>query len=213
MKSVYAITHDVELKARWRELLARQGRALRILPESNRKSIGTALLDLGQRPGESPDSLAAALNADAGMRPIVLSARPTAQEGLHWLRRGARGYCNRLASAEVLLAVLETVESGRVWAGPEVNDHLLQSALAAGPAASSPEPDRFALLTPREQTIARQVADGHSNKVIAADSGISERTVKAHLNAIFRKTGIRNRVQLALALAGEANSQRRRSSG
>ena len=71
--------------------------------------------------------------------------------------------------------------------------------------------DLFASLTPRELAIARQVADGHSNKVIAIDSGISERTVKAHLNAIFRKTGIRNRVQLALAMAAEADPPRHRS--
>ena len=63
------------------------------------------------------------------------------------------------------------------------------------------KPDPFGQLTAREAGIARQVAAGHSNKVIAADSGISERTVKAHLNSIFRKTGIRNRVQLALAVS------------
>lgn len=56
-------------------------------------------------------------------------------------------------------------------------------------------------MTAREMEVAEQVAAGYSNKLIAAEAGITERTVKAHLNSIFRKTGIRNRVQLALAIS------------
>jgi DNA-binding NarL/FixJ family response regulator len=71
----------------------------------------------------------------------------------------------------------------------------------------------FGQLTARETEIAEQVAAGHSNKVIAAENGISERTVKAHLNAIFRKTGLHNRVQLALAVSQANRDSWRLSNG
>ena len=57
-----------------------------------------------------------------------------------------------------------------------------------------------------------QVAAGQSNKMIAAEAGITERTVKTHLNNIFRKTGVRNRVQLALAVNDAEDLPRRLSS-
>ncbi|RZV48239.1 MAG: response regulator transcription factor, partial [Pseudomonadales bacterium] len=95
----------------------------------------------------------------------------------------------------------------------QVTDYLLKVALAEKTKASAPKESLLGQLTAREAGIAKQVAAGHSNKVIAADSGISERTVKAHLNSIFRKTGIRNRVQLALAVSQANENPRRLSNG
>ena len=55
-------------------------------------------------------------------------------------------------------------------------------------------------LTPRELQVARMVHLGGNNKTIARELSISERTVKAHLSAIFRKLNIQNRLHLALFL-------------
>lgn len=55
-------------------------------------------------------------------------------------------------------------------------------------------------LTSRELMVAEQVAHGASNREIAEALDITERTVKAHLSAIFEKLGVRDRVQLALAM-------------
>ena len=94
--------------------------------------------------------------------------------------------------------MLATVGDGEIWAGRQVTEHLLSRAL---PSAVSELADaRFQRLTARESEIATQVAAGRSNKLIAAEYGISERTVKAHLSAIFEKLGVRDRVQLALAM-------------
>lgn len=57
-----------------------------------------------------------------------------------------------------------------------------------------------AALTPREQQIASAIADGRSNRDIAARLGITEQTVKNHLTSIFEKVGVDNRLQLGLAL-------------
>jgi DNA-binding NarL/FixJ family response regulator len=209
-RAIYAFTDDAALLRRWQALLVQGGRELRSLPGGARRpSHGFCLFDLGPAISEAAP---AQPMLDAGWRWVVMTAYPDASEGLAWLRLGASGYCNRMASAAVMDAVIDTVEAGRVWAGPEVNDFLLAAALAGGDHAASPGGLDLTPLTPREQAIARQVGQGLSNKVIAIESGISERTVKAHLNAIFRKTGQRNRVQLALALAEQRIPQSSRSS-
>jgi two-component system NarL family response regulator len=61
--------------------------------------------------------------------------------------------------------------------------------------------ERLAYLTEREQEIAALVGSGGTNKQIAKQLAISERTVKAHLTEIFRKLGIADRLKLALLLA------------
>ena len=53
-------------------------------------------------------------------------------------------------------------------------------------------------LTARELSVAEMVASGSNNREIASDLEITERTVKAHLTAIFEKLGVRDRVQLAI---------------
>lgn len=194
--------HDLALIRRWSEAVRAFGAdsavtdpaaLARTLPAGSE----TTLVDLGPRGGVDLSGLAAAVAAHPAMRFVALTAHPLAEEGLEVLRLGARGYCNRLASPSVGVAVLATVGDGEIWAGRQVTEHLLSRASA--PAVSEAADTRFQGLTARESEIAALVAAGQSNKVIAAENGISERTVKVHLNNIFRKTGVRNRVQLALA--------------
>ena len=59
----------------------------------------------------------------------------------------------------------------------------------------------WAQLTARERQIAHSVASGRSNKEIAAQMRISEKTVKAHLGAVFQKLGVRDRLQLVVRMA------------
>ena len=58
-------------------------------------------------------------------------------------------------------------------------------------------------LTEREKDVALAVAEGQSNKLVARELGITERTVKAHLGAVFRKLGVKDRMQLILRLSRE----------
>lgn len=176
---------------------------------------GLCLWDLG--PGTGVDLMPArrAMGRNAGVGFVFLSARPDPAEGLELLRAGARGYANRLLSNAVLGELLDTVSSGQLWAGHQVNDYLLARALSepTTPPGPTAGPDVLERLSGREAEVAARVAAGASNKVIASDMGITERTVKAHLHSIFRKTAVRNRVQLALALAGRPADVAQRSSG
>lgn len=198
------VSGDLGIVRRWSEGIRRGGRAFRLVDPAVVRS-GTVIIDewcifdLGSSGDADLSALLGLVARNPGTGFVTVTARPTATEGLQLLRAGVRGYCNRLASPEVIDAVLTSVTSGEIWAGRQVTDHLLAAAL--GRVAAPAAPRLFRGLTRREVEIAEQVAAGRSNKIIAADAGITERTVKTHLNNIFRKTGVRNRVQLALAIS------------
>ena len=66
---------------------------------------------------------------------------------------------------------------------------------------------RMAALTPREREVMGLVATGMPNKIIAAELGVSQRTVEAHRARVFRKLSVRNAVELSLLLAGRFTSR------
>lgn len=68
----------------------------------------------------------------------------------------------------------------------------------------TPHQNPLAELTPRENAVAKAVAAGQSNKEVARQLDITERTVKAHLSAVFTKLGVRDRLHLVLAISGRA---------
>jgi DNA-binding NarL/FixJ family response regulator len=89
---------------------------------------------------------------------------------------------------ETLMTAVRAVADGQVWMPP---------SLQADVAARLGEP-ASAALTRREREIVRHVALGLRNAEVAKRLAISEVTVKTHVNNIFQKLGIRDRVELAL---------------
>ena len=74
----------------------------------------------------------------------------------------------------------------------------------AGPdAASSRGGPRSTPLTRREEEVARRIADGLTNRQIAAELGLSERTIDAHLRNIMSKLGVNSRAQVAAWIASQ----------
>ena len=82
---------------------------------------------------------------------------------------------------------------------PPLMQRFLALSTRAIPTAA-PEGHQLNDLTARELMVAEQVAHGASNREIAQRLEITERTVKAHLSAIFEKLEVRDRVQLALRM-------------
>lgn len=149
------------------------------------------------------------LQALPGARVVVVSAMPHAAEGLSALNDGVRGYTHAYAVPELLREVALVVAHGGLWVGPDLLQRLVASthaALARRPAPElapgvSPVASAWALLSAREAEVARVVSAGRSNKEVAEMLHISERTVKAHLGAVFEKLGVRDRLQLVLRLS------------
>lgn len=165
--------------------------------------------------GELPalQQLTALRQAVGTARVIVLTNQPDNEEALAIFSAGARGYCNAHATAANLRQVAKVVQAGGLWIG----EALMQRLLAATQAAMSRLPvdalpaskatraaaDRLASLTGREYEVARTIANGSSNKEIARQLGITERTVKAHVGAVFQKLDARDRLHLALIINGQ----------
>ena len=148
------------------------------------------------------NKVAALVAAQPACRVVVVSTVPYDAEGLRAVNVGARGYCHQLAVPEMLQEVAQAVQHGGFWLGPDLVQRLVSATreLLADKAPPSSSVDLSAL-SDRELQVAKAVAAGKSNKEVAEQLFISERTVKAHLGAVFEKLGVRDRVQLVLLMS------------
>jgi len=128
---------------------------------------------------------------------IVLVNEPTPAEAMQALSAGARGYCHAYATPQMLEQVATAVLNGGLWLGPELMSTVIGAASKQLLEETRP-PGRLDMLTPRERDVAVEVAQGATNKEVARRLNITERTVKAHLGAVFEKLGVRDRLQLVL---------------
>jgi DNA-binding NarL/FixJ family response regulator len=133
---------------------------------------------------------------------IVLSDIPNDQEALAAFSASARGYCNSHATPEILRQAATVVLQGGLWIGEALMQRLIGVVDAVPPLESVKDNDWAAPLTDRERQVAHTIAAGYSNKEIARQLGITERTVKAHVGAILEKLQVRDRLQLALLMSG-----------
>ena len=140
---------------------------------------------------------------------VILSNLPSEQEGLLSFAAGASGYCNALAVPETLRQVAAVVEHGGLWVGQDLMKRLF-SAMSARMNLSEIG-NSLSDLSPREAQVAQAVARGATNKEVARALGITERTVKAHVSAIFSKLDVRDRLQLSLLVNGVESSTMSRS--
>lgn len=155
-------------------------------------------LDLTGFEGHSRSALVGAAAA-LGAPVIAMAATPAEADAFVLLSAGARGYCHVEAAAGQLREIALVVEHGGLWMPPELLQRFVGVAarVQGGGRGVAPALDD---LTSRELMVAQLVARGASNREIAAELQIAERTVKAHLTAVFDKLGVRDRVQLALAM-------------
>jgi DNA-binding NarL/FixJ family response regulator len=134
------------------------------------------------------------------VRILVLTASIENKQILEALQRGARGVVLKESATEVLLQSIRAVFAGKYWIGHERVSDLVEAVRSIAPPFPdeqiAPMPFR---LTPREREIVAAVVAGFANKEIAQKFALSEDTVKHHLTNIFNKTGVSNRLELAVA--------------
>jgi len=140
--------------------------------------------DVGWSSDAVPERLASV--RDAAL-PVVALVPDEAAAAEAW-RAGARGVLGRGAPSETLAAAVAAVTRGVV-----VMDMGLATALIAHPAVSPSVGTGD--LTPRERDVLRLLAEGLPNKGIAQRLGVTEHTVKFHVNAILGKLGAQSRTE------------------
>lgn len=114
---------------------------------------------------------------------IVLSASNNPTDMQKAIDLGAMGYINKDSSSNVMLSAIRLVLAGERY----IPAKMMQ-----------PHEDAAAQLTPRQKEVLKLMANGLSNKLIAAELCISEPTVKMHISSIFRFLDVTNRTQAVL---------------
>jgi len=199
---------------RWRQAFA-DGQALEaqtLLERLPSFSAVQSMIWLSVADSQWIDHLKKILQDQPAARVVLLSGAPEPDEGLRAIDAGARAYTHAYAVPALLQEVATVVEHGGLWVGPDLLHRLVgsthaalaklpPSATASNATATSAANNPWTLLSAREAQVARAVSAGRSNKEVADLMFISERTVKAHLGAVFEKLGVRDRLQLVLRLA------------
>jgi DNA-binding NarL/FixJ family response regulator len=118
---------------------------------------------------------------------IVLSMHDEVHLVKEILKSGIHGYVLKKDTHQELISAIHEVQRGKVYLSNDVNRLLIQNLN---------NPDEGKLLSDREREIVRLIAKEYSNKQIAEELFISERTVETHRKNIFRKTGTSSLVGL-----------------
>jgi DNA-binding NarL/FixJ family response regulator len=134
-----------------------------------------------------------------GIPVIVLSAANDSHTVLAALGAGAAGYIVKASTNEVMLNAIRLVQAGGKYLPVEI---LSTSAAIENvrPRSRTSAPSVETLgLTARQMDVLRLIAKGESNKVICRELRLAERTVKAHVTAVFRALKVSSRTQAAIA--------------
>ncbi len=168
--------------------------ALRLL---NRSDVDVVLLDFDLGDDHGNHFVSSARRSGYRGKILMVTAGMTATESSAALKLGASGIVLKHSSPGTLVNAIRLVAKGETWVDPKV---ILQMA----DRLSQDSPQRLPrTLTEREDQVLQGVFEGLTNKEIAANIGVSESSVKATLQQLFDKTGVRTRSQLVrIALEG-----------
>jgi DNA-binding NarL/FixJ family response regulator len=125
---------------------------------------------------------------------VVLSSSENPKDVRDALAQGALGYIPKSANQHTLLAAVRLVMNGDLYVPPLILDEADAVRLTHfrfTESAGKP------LLTDRQVSVLRAISEGRSNKEIAFELALSEKTVKAHITAIFKILNVINRTQAA----------------
>jgi two-component system NarL family response regulator len=140
------------------------------------------LLDLRMPVMEGVEAVRQICERDPHAKVIVLTTYDTDDDISRALKAGAKAYVPKDISADGLIECIHDVLAGKTYLAPAAAAKLAEGVTRVQ-------------LTPRELGTLRLMADGKSNKEIASELGISERTVKTHLGHLFEKLGVTSRTE------------------
>jgi len=163
-------------------VVAEAGNGVEALEAWDKFHPDVTLLDLRMPEMEGVEVVRRLRERDPRARVIVLTTYDTDEEISRALKAGAKAYVLKDISADDLVTCIRDVLAGKTY-------------LAPAAAAKLAEEVTRVQLTPRELATLRLMADGKSNKEIANELGISDRTVKTHLGHLFEKLGVTSRTE------------------
>lgn len=166
----------------------------------DRERIDVLLLDYDLGPEQPLLILDAIRQRKDPARVLMVTAGMGRAQMLTVLERGASGIFLKHSPPAQLTEAIRSVAEGEMWLDPRVVKPVIEGA---GRSAEAPVPE--SPLSAREKAVLLGVLEGHGNKIIAAEMNLSESSVKAVLQQLFARTGVRTRSQL-VRLALERHS-------
>jgi DNA-binding NarL/FixJ family response regulator len=160
----------------------------------DRTELGYLVVDMEA----SPSGLAildSIRRARPTLRLIVIGPEGNDELVLESIIAGARAYLDLKADGDMVRRAIEVVTSGSIWAPRRLLSKLIDRLLKI------PDPavvNNVQQLTAREKEVLDLILQARSNREIARQLGIEERTVKAHVGRLMRKTGADNRIELTM---------------
>ncbi len=207
--AVLVASADTEYRERWRNALAthvhlHQAVGLRQAEQMlNSQRVDLIVLDSGLLGDNVAEALARFTVNAPDVRVLLMDKGILDADRVAAIKMGVVGYCDYDAPASTVSKAVTAIHNGEVWLPRALIAQLIDTFsfdTLSSEKDTLDEEQRQSLctLTAREFEVARLVHQSANNKVIARVLNISERTVKAHLSAIFKKLGVANRVRLAL---------------
>ncbi len=162
---------------------------------SRRNSIGIVLLDM-DLPGMADCKGVATIRARAPEIPVVVLAESgDRSSAIRALDAGAAGFLPKSLPVNVLMSALRLVLAGGSYAPPALLTGPSLNASAAGGASQFSGSELATMLTTRQLDVLSCLGQGRSNREIADQLGLSESTVKVHVNQILKTLQVKNRSQ------------------
>jgi DNA-binding NarL/FixJ family response regulator len=153
---------------------------------------------------DGPKGVADLRKASPLTKIIALTRFSSDEAELALFRAGVHGCCRSDVDSQLLRRAVVAVQQGELWIRRCITPQLLNDLAARlrdEVRATDYLDERLADLTSREREIAELIGNGESNKKIARQLFITERTVKAHVSGIFRKLGVGDRLSIALRVS------------
>ncbi|MDV6343364.1 response regulator transcription factor [Nitrosomonas sp. Is37] len=172
-----------------------------------RKTPDILLLDYDLLGIDSSQTIESLLTLSPKTRIILLSSGISDENEWKLFKAGIKGFCLDMTPPEQIRRAVEAVRRGELWIRRQLVQRMQDELAMAMQEKKHIERAVNSLLenlTKREYEIAILVGRGESNKQIARQLDITERTVKAHLTEIFRKLAISDRIKLALLVKDTA---------
>lgn len=148
------------------------------------------LLDISM-PGGGLDAIPVIRDRFPDQKIVILTVSEDIDDVREALHLGAQGYVLKGVGSRALADAVQTITSGESYVSPALSAKLLNGA--------ADKPDPFAELTAREQEVLELVSSGLSNKLVARQLDLHEKTVKHHMTRIFAKLKVTNRTEAAIA--------------
>lgn len=146
------------------------------------------LLDLAMPDLDGAEATRRIITADPHARVLILSGHSEDLLVRRLVVAGAVGFLDKKSAAEDLVVALRTVATGRMYFSPVIAARLAEIKLPTHPVRRSELADKQ--LTPREKEVVRFIALGLANKQVAAELGISIKTVQKHRQHMMDKLNI-----------------------